>query len=40
MHYISEFLYTNNKAAEKDIKKTIVLTFAPQWIKYLGINLT
>ena len=39
------FLYTNNEAAERDIKKTIPFTIAPkkQTNKirgYLGINLT
>ena len=34
------FLYTNNEAAEREIKKTIPFTIAPKIIKYLGINLT
>ena len=34
------FLYTNNKLAEREIKKTIPLTVASKRIKYLGINLT
>ena len=34
------FPYTNNKAAERKIKKTILLTSMPKIIKYLGINLT
>ena len=34
------FLYTNNKAAESEIKKTVAFTIAPKTIKYLGINLT
>ena len=33
------FLYTNNEAAEREIKKTIPFILAPK-IKYLGINLT
>ena len=35
-----EFLYTNNEAAEREIKKTIPFTIIPKRIKYLGINLT
>ena len=34
------FLYTNNEAAEREIKKIISLTVAPKPIKYLGVNLT
>ena len=34
------FLYTNNEATERDIKKLIPSTIAPRSIKYLGINLT
>ena len=34
------FLYTNNEATERQIKKLIPLTIAPRSIKYLGINLT
>ena len=33
------FLYTNNEATEKEIKKLIPFTIAPRTIKYLGINL-
>jgi len=33
------FLYTNNEAAESEIKKTIPFIAAPKIIKYLGINL-
>ena len=34
------FLYTNNEATEREIKKPIPFTVAPKMIKYLGINLT
>ena len=34
------FLYTNNKATERDIKESIPFTIAPKTTKYLGINLT
>ena len=34
------FLYTNNEAAEREIKKRIPFTIAPRTIKYLGINVT
>ena len=34
------FLYTNNEATERQIKKLIPFTIAPRSIKYLGINLT
>ena len=34
------FLYVNNEAAEREIKKLIPFTIAPKPIKYLGINLT
>ena len=34
------FLYTNNKLAEKELRKTIPFTIASKKIKYLGINLT
>ena len=34
------FLYTNNAATEREIKKLIPFTIAPRTIKYLGINLT
>ena len=33
------FLYTNNKAAEREIKELILFTTAPKPIRYLGINL-
>ena len=34
------FLYTRNKAAEREIKELIPFTIASKPIKYLGINLT
>ena len=34
------FLYTNNEAAEREIKESIPFTIAPKPIRYLGINLT
>ena len=34
------FLYTNNKATEREIKESIPFTVAQKAIKYLGINLT
>ena len=34
------FLYTNNEATERQIKKLIPFTIAPRTIKYLGINIT
>ena len=34
------FLYTNNKATEREIKESIPVTVAQKNIKYLGINLT
>ena len=34
------FLYTNNEATEREIKKSIPFTIAPKPIKYLGMNLT
>ena len=34
------FLYTNNEAAEKEIKESIPLKIASKVIRYLGINLT
>ena len=34
------FLYTNNEATERQIKKLIPFSIAPRSIKYLGINLT
>ena len=34
------FLYTSNKAAEKEIKESIPCTTAPKPVRYLGINLT
>jgi len=33
------FLYTNNDAAEREIKKTIPFTTAPKIMKYLEIDL-
>ena len=33
-------LYTNNEAAEREIKKTIPFTIALKPTKYLGLNLT
>ena len=32
------FLYTNNKVAGREIKKTIPFTIIPKIIKYLGIT--
>jgi len=34
------FLYTNNKVAEREIKKTIPFTITLKIIKHLGIYLT
>ena len=34
------FLYTNNEAAEKEIKESIPFVYAPKTIEYLGINLS
>ena len=34
------FLYTNNEAAEKEIKESIPFTIAPKTVRYLGINPT
>ena len=34
------FLYTNNEATEREIKKLIPFTTVPRSLKYLGINLT
>ena len=34
------FLYTNNEAAEREIKESIPFIIAPKHTKYLGINLT
>ena len=34
------FVHTNNKAAEKEIKESILFAIAPKTIRYLGINLT
>ena len=34
------FLYANNKAAEKEIKKLIPFAIAPKTVRHLGINLT
>lgn len=33
------FLYTNNEAAEREIKKSILFTTAPNAVRSLGINL-
>ena len=33
------FIYTNDKLAEREIKKTIPFTVSTKRIKYLGINL-
>ena len=33
------FLYTNNEAAEREIKKTISFKIPPKIIRYLGINI-
>ena len=33
------FLYTNNERAEREIKKTILVTIKTKRIKYPGINL-
>ena len=32
------FPYTNNKAAEREIKESIPFTVAPKTLRYLGIN--
>ena len=40
VHKSVAFLYTNNEATERQIKKLIPFTIAPRSIKYLGINLT
>ena len=34
------FLYTNNEAAEKEIKESIPFAIAPKTIRYLRKNLT
>ena len=34
------FLYTNNEAAEREIKESIPFTISPKTLSYLGINLT
>ena len=34
------FLYANNEATEREIKKSIPFTIAPRMIKYLEINLS
>jgi len=34
------FLYTNDEAEEREIKKSILFTIAPKTIRYLGISLT
>ena len=33
------FLYINNEAAEREIKKSMSFTTAPKTKRYLGINL-
>ena len=33
-------MYTNNEAAEKEIKESIPFIIAPKTVRYLGINLT
>ena len=35
-----EFLYTNNKHSETEIKEAVAFTIALKIIKYLGINLS
>ena len=35
-----EFLNTNNKLSEREIKKTIPFTIASKRLKFLGVNLT
>ena len=40
VHKSVAFLYTNNKATEREIKELIPFIIAPKPIKYLGINLT
>ena len=40
VHKSVAFLYTNNKAAEREIRELIPFTMAPKTVKYLGINLT
>ena len=40
IHKSVAFLYTNNEAAEREIKEIIPFTIAPKTIRYLGINLT
>ena len=32
------FLFTNNEAAEREIKELIPFTLAPKIVRYLGIN--
>ena len=34
------FLYTNNEATEREVKKSIPFTITPRTIKFLGINIT
>ena len=34
-----EFLYTNNKSSEREIREAISFTIASKRIKYLGVNL-
>ena len=36
---LTEFLYTNNKKSEREIRETIQFTIISRRIKYLGINL-
>ena len=40
IHKSVAFLYTNNEAAEKEIKESITFTTAPKTVRHLGINLT
>ena len=37
--YRNAFLYTNDDAAEREIKESVLFTIAPK-TRYLGINLT
>ena len=39
MQKYSEFLYTNNKRSEREIKDQISFTITSKRIKYLGINV-
>ena len=34
------FVYTNNEATEREIRKTIPFTVAPKIIRYIVINVT